>query len=93
MPFTVVKFAEATKLSLISIDSHGDIEFVNPSACALFGYTKGEMIGKPITIIIPERMRGAHMASSYCPATACVFTTRSTEGEVVFVSGSIPIRS
>lgn len=62
MPFTVVKFAEATKLSLISIDSHGDIEFVNPSACALFGYTKGEMIGKPITIIIPERMRGAHMA-------------------------------
>lgn len=59
---TVAKFAEATNLSLISIDSKGDIEFVNPSACALFGYRKSEMIGRPITIIVPERMRGAHMA-------------------------------
>jgi ligand-binding sensor protein len=27
------QFAEATNLSLISVDSHGDIEFVNRSAC------------------------------------------------------------
>ncbi|MHC2365158.1 putative bifunctional diguanylate cyclase/phosphodiesterase [Rhizobium leguminosarum] len=56
------QFAEATNLSLISVDSHGDIEFVNRSACLLFGYTKGEMLGRPITIIVPERMRSAHMA-------------------------------
>lgn len=31
------QFAEATNLSLISVDSHGDIEFVNHSACLLFG--------------------------------------------------------
>lgn len=31
------QFAEATNLSLISVDSHGDIEFVNRSACLLFG--------------------------------------------------------
>ncbi|RYD86313.1 MAG: PAS domain S-box protein, partial [Sphingobacteriales bacterium] len=59
---TTHRFAEATNLSLISIDSYGDITYVNPSARTLFGYDKGEMIGQPITIIIPERMRGAHMA-------------------------------
>jgi diguanylate cyclase (GGDEF)-like protein/PAS domain S-box-containing protein len=56
------QFAEATNLSLISIDRYGDIEFVNRSACLLFGYAKEEMLGRPITIIIPERMRSAHMA-------------------------------
>ncbi|WP_234894730.1 EAL domain-containing protein [Agrobacterium vitis] len=62
LAFTVAQFAEATNLSLVSIDSKGNIEFVNPSACKLFGYTQPEMIGQPIMIIIPERMRGAHMA-------------------------------
>ncbi len=62
LAFTVANFAQATNLSLVSIDSRGDIEFVNPSACKLFGYTQSEMIGQPIMIIIPERMRGAHMA-------------------------------
>ncbi|MDO9418804.1 putative bifunctional diguanylate cyclase/phosphodiesterase [Pararhizobium sp.] len=59
---TSVNFANATDLSLISIDPTGRIEFVNPSALALFGYSHAEMIGSPIEIIIPERMRGAHSA-------------------------------
>jgi len=58
---TTRQFAEATNLSLITIDGNGNIVFVNPSACALFGYTRAEMVAQPITIIIPERMRGAHM--------------------------------
>lgn len=62
MSFTVAKFAEATKLALISIDNRGNIEFVNPAACSLFGYTLDEMIGRPITIIVPQRLRGAHVA-------------------------------
>ena len=62
MPFKVARFADATNLALISIDSRGKIEFANPSACRLFGYRRDETIGEPITIIIPERMRGAHMA-------------------------------
>ncbi|WP_245292925.1 sensor domain-containing diguanylate cyclase, partial [Pararhizobium arenae] len=59
---TVWRFAETTNLSLISIDAEGNIVFVNPSACSMFGYLRDEMVGRPITIIIPERMRGAHMA-------------------------------
>ncbi|UVC12553.1 EAL domain-containing protein (plasmid) [Rhizobium sp. TH2] len=53
-------FARATHLSLISISGEGRIEFVNASALKLFGYSDNEMLGQPITIIIPERMRGAH---------------------------------
>jgi diguanylate cyclase (GGDEF)-like protein/PAS domain S-box-containing protein len=59
---TAARFAEATNLSLISVDSEGNIEFVNASACSLFGYDRNEMMGQPITIIIPERMRGAHIS-------------------------------
>lgn len=58
---TAARFAEATDLSLIAVDGNGTIEFVNASACSLFGYERSEMLGRPITIIIPERMRGAHV--------------------------------
>jgi len=53
-------FACATHLSLIAICDDGLIQFVNESALKLFGYAEKEMIGQPITIIIPDRMRGAH---------------------------------
>jgi diguanylate cyclase (GGDEF)-like protein/PAS domain S-box-containing protein len=59
---TVKDFAEATNLSLITVNSRGEIEFVNPSACSLFGYSTEEMVGQPITLIVPDRMRAAHMA-------------------------------
>jgi diguanylate cyclase (GGDEF)-like protein/PAS domain S-box-containing protein len=62
LALTVTQFAKATSLSLMSINSEGVIEFVNPSACTLFGYTQSEMIGRSIMLIIPERLRGAHMA-------------------------------
>lgn len=59
---TAAQFARATKLAIISVDSVGNIEFANLSASSLFGYADDEMLGRPITIIVPERMRGAHMA-------------------------------
>lgn len=55
-------FADATELSLLSVDARGRIEFANRSASALFGYADHEMIGKNIDIIIPDRMRAAHRA-------------------------------
>lgn len=53
-------FAASTDLALIAIDAVGTIEFVNPSALQLFGFEADEMVGNSISIIIPERMRGAH---------------------------------
>ena len=53
-------FAAAMSLALIVVDARGDIQFANPASCSMFGYEADQVQGRPITIIIPERMRGAH---------------------------------
>lgn len=53
-------FTTATDLALISINALGHIEFANPAALSMFGFPAAEMIGSPIDIIIPERLRHAH---------------------------------
>lgn len=58
----IADFAQATDLSLICIDAEGNIQFVNPAASKLFGYEHDEMLGQPITLIIPKRMQGGHTA-------------------------------
>ncbi|MFL0693466.1 MAG: putative bifunctional diguanylate cyclase/phosphodiesterase [Agrobacterium tumefaciens] len=55
-------FAAAMNLALIVVDSQGDIRFANAAFCAMFGYEAERVHGRPITMIIPERMRGAHTA-------------------------------
>ena len=59
---SMMGFAEATELSIITIGGTGFIESVNRSATELFGYSREEMIERPVDIIIPEPMRGAHRA-------------------------------
>ncbi len=46
--------------AIISADSQGNIVFWNKSAETIFAYLADEMIGKPISLIMPERFRGAH---------------------------------
>lgn len=46
--------------AIVSVDSHGNIIFWNKSAESIFGYSFDEVIGKPLTFIIPERFREAH---------------------------------
>lgn len=53
-------FADATTLTIISVDSRGNIKFVNRAAANLFGYEREAMIGRPVEMIIPERLRSAH---------------------------------
>jgi diguanylate cyclase (GGDEF)-like protein/PAS domain S-box-containing protein len=52
--------ADATSLTMISVDSRGNIRFVNCAAADLFGYEREAMIGCPVEMIIPERLRSAH---------------------------------
>ena len=59
---SMMGFAEATGLAIITIGGTGFIESVNRSATELFGYSREEMIERPVDIIIPEPMRGAHRA-------------------------------
>ena len=48
--------------AIVSIDSPGNVVFWNPGAEAMFGYSVDEMVGKPLTLIMPERFREAHQA-------------------------------
>lgn len=45
---------------IITIDSIGKMEIVNPAAAKLFGYTVGEMIGQNINMLMPEPFRSGH---------------------------------
>lgn len=58
--FITANFAETTKLAILAIDRHGNIVYANPSLLSLFGYSREEMIGQPVAMIIPERLRSAH---------------------------------
>jgi PAS domain S-box-containing protein len=40
--------------------SDGNITFVNRAAEALFGYDQGELVGRPVEILIPSRFRAGH---------------------------------
>jgi len=46
--------------AVIVADSEGRITLFNPAAERTFGYSSGEMIGQPITRLMPEALRGAH---------------------------------
>ncbi|AKQ47491.1 histidine kinase [Rufibacter radiotolerans] len=45
---------------IITIDSHGIIEMVNPSAAKLFGYVEEELLGKTINMLMPEPDKSRH---------------------------------
>jgi PAS domain S-box-containing protein len=48
--------------AIISIDEGGLVCEFNRAAEQIFGFTTAEMVGKPLTAIIPERLRDQHLA-------------------------------
>ncbi|MEK7405177.1 MAG: PAS domain S-box protein [Acidobacteriota bacterium] len=46
--------------AIISADSGGTIISWNRGAQRVFGYAEEEVVGKPLTLLMPERYRGAH---------------------------------
>jgi len=51
--------------ALIVVDSRGLIRFANATTCALFGYTREQLRGQPIEMLVPERFQlrhGAHIS-------------------------------
>mgnify|MGYP002651014040 CR=1 FL=1 len=54
-------FAGATALALVLAGADGRIKLWNAAAERMFGYPSDQMIGQPLTIIMPERFRAAHV--------------------------------
>jgi PAS domain S-box-containing protein len=46
--------------AVISIDEGGAILFANPATARIFGYDPAELIGKPLTVLMPEFLRKLH---------------------------------
>jgi PAS domain S-box-containing protein len=57
---TFSTLVETARESIILIDVKGIIQFVNPSAESLFGYSPGELIGKDVGLLMPSAHRAAH---------------------------------
>ncbi|HEY6924752.1 MAG TPA: PAS domain-containing sensor histidine kinase [Steroidobacteraceae bacterium] len=54
------KMVEAAPCGMVMIDASGRIVLVNPQMEVLFGYAGPELIGAPLEMLLPERLREAH---------------------------------
>ena len=54
--------AEAATDAIITIDSDSTILTVNPATEKIFGYSTEEIIGQPLTMLMPEYLRHLHKA-------------------------------
>ena len=54
--------AESAPDAILTIDEESIILSANPATQRVFGYEPGEIVGRPLTVLIPDRMRAAHDA-------------------------------
>jgi PAS domain S-box-containing protein len=53
---------ESVLEAIITIDASGDIAMVNPEVEQIWGYSAEELVGQPLTRLMPETYRAAHTA-------------------------------
>lgn len=63
MSSLLLKVAEATKDAIIVIDADSYVVLWNEGAEVIFGYTKEELIGQSLTVLMPERYQKRHLAA------------------------------
>jgi PAS domain S-box-containing protein len=54
--------AETANDAIVSADSRGTIIHLNPAAVRILGYSSAEALGRPLTMLMPERFHEAHRA-------------------------------
>ena len=56
-----IEILESVPDAIVIVNSNGRIIFVNSQAEKVFGYNRDELTGKPVEILVPERLRGLHV--------------------------------
>ena len=51
---------DAAPDAMVIVDADGQIELVNAQAESMFGYERGELIGRPVEVLVPPRFRTQH---------------------------------
>jgi PAS domain S-box-containing protein len=54
-------FFEAASEAILMVDQGGRIVLTNPSAEKMFGYARAELVGQPVEMLVPERLRARHV--------------------------------
>lgn len=54
------RVVESAPNAMVMVNHHGSIEMVNTQAERLFNYSRAEMLGQKIEILVPERFRHGH---------------------------------
>ncbi|HUR97908.1 MAG TPA: PAS domain S-box protein, partial [Pyrinomonadaceae bacterium] len=54
--------AETATDAIITIDEKSTMLFVNPAASRIFGHEPDQMVGKSLTMLMPDHLRGQHSA-------------------------------
>ncbi len=57
-------FLEASPDAVVIIDGDGVIVQVNGQTEKLFGYSREELVGQALEMLMPERSRGSHVAKT-----------------------------
>jgi PAS domain S-box-containing protein len=63
-PDMLVRIVDATPDAMIVVDDRQRIVFVNAQTEKLFGWARGELLGRPLDLLIPPRLRAAHAGHS-----------------------------
>ncbi len=53
---------ESSPDGIVITDAEGIIVLVNRCVEAMFGYTRSELLGQPVEMLVPDRLRGPHTA-------------------------------
>ncbi|MFQ5990620.1 MAG: PAS domain S-box protein, partial [Candidatus Methylomirabilales bacterium] len=55
--------AESATDAIITIDEASRITYANPATEKVFGYAADELLGQPLTLLMPESLRSRHIAA------------------------------